>query len=693
MKVIELADAASLNEGDPSSTRDPLLKPLTIKKLTLRNRFMSTSHACGLEDGGFPTERYQAYHEEKAKGGIALTMFGGSSNVDVDSPNIFRQLNVGVDEVIPHFQAFSQRIHAQGAALMCQITHLGRRGEPYAGQWLPTIGPSPVREKLHRSFPREMDEHDIKRVVEAYGAAALRCKEGGLDGIETMAGGHLIGQFLSPLTNLRTDGFGGSLENRCRFAVMVHQEIRRRVGDDFLVGIRFIVDEGPTGGLTMDECIAAARLIRSEGSLDFFNAIYGKMDTELSLARDNMPSMGTPLAPWIKAVGAFKREVDVPVFHAARMADVASARYAVAEGMMDMAGMTRAHIADPHIVRKVMAGYEEQIRPCVGASHCMSGLRPRCLHNAATGREVEMPHTITRSEKAGGKVVIVGGGPAGLEAARVSALRGHKVVLFEAASEFGGQVLIGSRHSWRKDLRGIVDWRVSELERLGVECHTNAYVEAGDVLEAEPDAVIIATGGIPDLDWIKGAEHCTSAWEILDGSAPIRDHVIIFDGTGRHPGPQAAERARTEGKQVSYISGDGHLAVELTYAERVTWKKIFYTHGINPSFDRRLVEIQRQGHQLAATFLNEVTLETETIVADQVVAEHGTIPMDEVFQELRAHASNDGVTDLHRLLKGEPQTQILNSDGRFELHRVGDAAASRNIHSAILDAYRVARVL
>ena len=192
--------------------QDPLLQPFQIKNLILKNRIMSTSHAAGLEVDGFPQERYQLYHEEKAKGGIALTMFGGSSNVAPDSPNIFRQLNVGVDEIIPHFQQFSERIHAHGAALMCQITHLGRRGEPYASNWLPTIGPSPIRETLHRSFPKEMDEHDIVRVVKAYGAAARRCREGGLDGIEVLGGGHLLGQFLSPKTNRRTDTFGGSLE-------------------------------------------------------------------------------------------------------------------------------------------------------------------------------------------------------------------------------------------------------------------------------------------------------------------------------------------------------------------------------------------------------------------------------------------------------------------------------------------------
>jgi len=236
-----------------ASARDPLLQPFRIKGLTLKNRVMSTSHACGLEVDGMPVERYQLYHEAKAKGGIALTMFGGSSNVAPDSPNIFRQLNVGTDAVIRYLQQFSERVHKHGAALMCQITHLGRRGEPYASNWLPTIAPSPIRETLHRSFPKEMDEHDIARVVQAYGAAARRCKEGGLDGIETLAGGHLIGQFLSPATNRRTDRFGGSLANRCRFGLMVFEEIRRQAGDDFIVGFRYVVDEGSdTEGLSFE---------------------------------------------------------------------------------------------------------------------------------------------------------------------------------------------------------------------------------------------------------------------------------------------------------------------------------------------------------------------------------------------------------------------------------------------------------
>lgn len=371
--------------------KDPLLRPLTIKKTTFRNRIISTSHACGLQKDGYPQEAYQAYHEEKARGGLALSMFGGSSNVDRDSPNVFNQLDVGTDGIIPHFQRFAERMHGQGAALMCQITHLGRRAEPYAQDWLPAIAPSPVREALHRAIPREMDEDDIARVVTAYGAAARRCEQGRLDGIETLAGGHLIGQFLSPKTNQRSDRFGGSLQNRLRFALMVHEAIRREVSDDFLVGMRFVVDEGPDGILPAEECLEAAALLRDAGAVDFFNAIYGSMDTVRALSEENMPGMGIGSAPWVNVVGSFREEIGLPVFHAAKLSDLATARYAVESGKIDMAGLTRPQIADPHMVRKLLEGKEDRIRPCVGAGHCQSGHRPKCLHNAATGRETLFP--------------------------------------------------------------------------------------------------------------------------------------------------------------------------------------------------------------------------------------------------------------------------------------------------------------
>ena len=198
---------------------------------------------------------------------------------------------MSADSVIPCLQEFSARIHAAGAALMMQITHLGRRAETNSQYWLPALGPSPVRETLHRAFPRAMDRGDIERVVKAFGAAALRAKQGGLDGIETMVGGHLIGQFLSPMTNQRRDEFGGSVENRCRFGLMVHEEIRRRAGDDFIVGMRFLVDEADAAGLDFDECVEMARIFEDSGLIDFFNANYGRIDTMQRMLTECMPGM------------------------------------------------------------------------------------------------------------------------------------------------------------------------------------------------------------------------------------------------------------------------------------------------------------------------------------------------------------------------------------------------------------------
>ena len=254
---------------------------------------------------------------------------------------------------------------------------------------------------------------------------------------------------------------------------MVFEEIRRQAGDEFLVGFRCAVDEAMKDGLSQEECIKAAHIFERSGYIDFFNGNYGRMDTLLGLAVDNMPGMASPIAPWLQSVGAFKREVSLPVFHAARITDIATARYAIQEGLLDMVAMTRAHIADPQLVKKLADGRENEIRPCVGATHCMSPQRPVCLHNAATGRELTMPQLVERTAGPVRTAVVVGGGPAGLEAARVLGERGHDVTLFEAAPRLGGQVLMGAQASWRGDLAGVIDWRASEIERLGADIRTN----------------------------------------------------------------------------------------------------------------------------------------------------------------------------------------------------------------------------
>lgn len=673
----------------PTQSQDPLLQPFMLKHLTIRNRIMSTSHADGHTDKGMPKESLQRYHEEKARGGIGLSMFGGSSNVSPDSPNVFGQLDFSQDAVIPYLQNFSKRIHQQGAALMVQITHLGRRGSPMLDHWLPTIAPSRIRETVHRSIPKEMDTYDIQRVVREYGDAALRCKEGGLDGLETMTAAHLTGQFLSPMTNQRTDQYGGSLENRLRFLREVNAEIRRRVGDEFIVGIRYVIDEKSKGWLTADDAIRAAKLLEQDGMLDFFNLVVGRIDTERKLSEECMPGMEQPLAPFLANVADFRRELSLPIFHATRIVDIETARAAIRSGTLDMVAMTRAHIADPHLVNKIMRGEEKRVRPCVGTQFCQANRPSTCIHNPATSREAKLPHIVPVAEQTR-NVVIVGGGVAGLEAARVCAERGHTVTLFEAADTLGGQLKLATKVSARQPLAGIVDWRVSELKHLGVKVHLNKHAAIADILAVKPDVVVVATGGTPYIAGFTGATYCNSVWDVLAGTIDCKDEtVLVYDGTGLHPAPSCAEYLAEQGATVQFVTIDGRLAEDMGYAERVIHRKRFQQLAIPVVTDLSPLAVTKQADKYSVTFRNELTDTTQTFAVDRVIVEQGTTPTASLYSDLRTQSSNLGVTEINSLLAGTPQPNAGAWPTGFELHRIGDAVSSRSIHSAIYDAFRL----
>ncbi|RUT97363.1 FAD-dependent oxidoreductase, partial [Mesorhizobium sp. USDA-HM6] len=350
--------------------------------------------------------------------------------------------------------------------------------------------------------------------------------------------------------------------------------------------------------------------------------------------------------------------------------------------------MTRAHIADPHIVNKVMRGEEERIRPCVGASYCLYK-KVQCVHNPASGHETIVGHIIGRAETPR-RVVVVGGGPGGMEAARVAAERGHSVTLLEAGSRLGGQVLIAASASDRKDLIGIVDWRVNELTRLGVDVRLNTYADAEMVLADKPDAAIVATGGIPDMEWLDGAEHCDSVWDVLTGVVPAKDDLLIYDGTGRQAAVSCALHLASLGRAVTLAIADDTLAIETPYPDRVSFRKRASERGIRVVGDVRLVKAVRQGNGIVARFRHELTDAETELSAAQLVIERGTVPVEDVFQELRARSSNNGVTDIALMTgAGAEEGKKPPAAGSFELHRIGDAVASRDIYSSIYEAYRL----
>ena len=686
----EMVDGLTQGGCTDSRTRstDPLLQPFQLKHLTLKNRILSTSHTMLYAVDGAPREREQSYHEEKARGGVAMTMFGGSSAVAQDSATSSGVLDLGNDSVIGHFQRFAERIHRYDCALMCQITHLGRRARTRAFDWLPSVSSSRTRE-VDGGFPKVMDRHDIDRIVASYGEAALRCKEGGLDGCEVVGQAHLPEQFWSPAWNRRTDQFGGSLENRLRFGFMVLEEIRRRVGDDFIVGIRIAIDQNLEGGLSRDDCLEIAQIHERSGLVDFLNLNFGRVDTEIDYV-NLMPGMSAPKATYLDRVRAFTRNLTLPTIHACRIVDAATARHAIRDGIVDMVGMTRAHIADPHIVKKIEAGEEERIRPCVGATFCMD--HRFCIHNPSTGREKSLPHDVPGAN-AGKRVVVVGGGPAGLEAARVSALRGHEVLLLEAADHLGGQVALAARAGWRGEIGGVTGWLASEIGHLGVDVRLSTHAGREAVTQFGPDVVIIATGGLPDLEWLDGHELCDTVRDILSGSATVADKVLIYDELGDHAGASCAEALADKGADVELAFRGHHAAQASGYCNYPVYLQHFYEKGVTLTPDRRLEKVERAGTRLRSVFANELTGKIEERLSDQVVVERGTVPVDGLFEELKPGSCNNGSIDMHRLLAGSPQVADGRREQGFELYKVGDAVSSRDIHCAILDSRRLCTAL
>lgn len=677
-------------------TTDPLFQPYHLKHLTLKNRLMITSHEPAYPDDGMPKDRYRAYHVERARAGVALTMTAGSASVARDSPPVFNNILAWKDEVVGWMKQLTDECHDHDCAVMIQLTHLGRRTRWDKADWLPVVSPGHERESSHRAFPKKAEDWDIARIIEDYADAAERMQAAGLDGIELQAYGHLMDQFWSPLTNDLDGPYGGSLENRLRFTFDTLRAIRDRCGPDFIVGVRYTGDEDLPGGLTKTDGMEISRRLRDCGMVDFLNVIKGHIDTDAGLT-DVIPVQGMRSAPHLDFAGEVRAATQFPTFHAAKIQDVATARHAIASGKLDMVGMTRAHMADPHIVAKILRGEEDRIRPCVGANYCLDriyqGGMALCLHNPATGRELEQPHVVPRADTRR-RVVIVGAGPAGLEAARVAAERGHDVLVHEAANDPGGQVRLTAQTPRRAEMMQLIQWRMAECERMGVTFRFNSFADADMVLADAPDVVIVATGGLPHTEVLtEGDDLVVSAWDILSGDAKPGENVLIYDDAGDYAALQAAEKIAETGAKVEIVTRDRTFAPEVMAMSLTPSLRELQKRDVTFTVTWKLDAVARDGNRLVARLGSDYGGVSRDRHVDQVVVNHGTRPLDDLYFDLRPGSTNLGEVDYEALVEGQPQAVTRNPDGGYALFRIGDAVAARNTHAAIYDALRLCKVI
>jgi hypothetical protein len=426
-----------------------------------------------------------------------------------------------------------------------------------------------------------LDEAEILAIVDAFGAAAARCRAGGLSGIELhFAHRNLVEQFMSPKTNLRTDDWGGSLENRLRFAELITRAVREAAGPDVAVGARVNaagLDRGDLDDLDMAEIIGT---IGSWGCLDYVSLTMGHYSDALNVAR-NMPNMTFPPALWQKYGRLVKSVVDVPVFLVGRINHPRTAEDLLEANICDAVVMARALIADPHLPEKARTGRTGDIRPCVGAMNCIDSVEHgrgiRCIHNPRVGHELDFPEEVEAG--AGGKqVLVVGGGPAGLEAARVAAARGHRVTLLEKAGAVGGQVSVASRAPGRAELASIVEWLEHQCRASGVEIRTGHTATPETIVAGRPDVVVIATGAsyphrpapggafeAADIDDLGSHLQLVGLEQVLAGEVTT-GRVVVYDAIADWPGFNAARVLAERGCEVRYVTPERYpgAALEVT---------------------------------------------------------------------------------------------------------------------------------
>jgi len=559
-----------------------LLSPIDVGPFTLRNRVLVTAHVPGIETNGQVNDAYIRYQIAKTKGGAALQISGSTAVHRTGAVGAGRGLNASNDGCIEGYKRLADAVHDLGGRFLIQLGHAGANvADTDAGR--PLLAPSPIMSRLSRETPKQMTIGEIDELVDAHGAASVRVRKSGLDGVELLSAfGYLPAAFLSPYSNNRSDDYGGSLENRMRFLLRSIDAVRTGIGSDRLLGVRLPGDEQVEGGLSQSELQDIAALIAQTGKVDYLNIIVGT-NYDRSGRMNHWPPTPAPHGLFVPLAAGIKSRVDLPVFTAGRITDPAMANKIIEQGDADMVGMTRAQISDPNLVQKLLEGSPQDIRPCVGANLCiaqaMASKPIRCMHNPMTGRESEWGK-ITQSDEPK-NVTIIGGGPAGLEAARVAAERGHRVTLFEASEELGGQLSLWAQAPMTSEFRKTLNWYQTQLTQLQVRILTNKTITAEDIATLDADVLVLATGAkaAAPLPKAQGSNDISviDPWQAI-ADPPTRKHILINDEGGGRSALSAADKLLDQNK-ITLVTAEYALGELVTATVRAPiYKRFLASH-------------------------------------------------------------------------------------------------------------------